>query len=373
MNIDHNKLEYISGPNVAIVLEGKINNIKKKILLFGEHHLKNDQNECIDPDSVPIKNYLHDLFKKTDKDIDFFLENNNNQYYQNKFYTTQYLNQLRNYFNDNQNRFKNVKFHFSDIRNEYIWNIKNNFIVNFQTISNIISNRNINIDEIIMFKQKINYCEEIIDIILSLLKNDKVNINLIRDIDNNFKKDFIKNIYKIINKYDNNIIRNKIRSIIKLSTFGLVEDLNKMRKMLTTIENKLEEKKIYRYSDFYSYYEVDKFIYHFGTLYYKITYKLLSFFSLLTDIYTVRRILDKDYIKNVITYNGALHIKNMINIFVNYFDFKIITKFDSNYKIPIDNQYFKKYYTKYNDDGRDYNINFIEQCVNISKFKKPII
>ena len=30
MNIDHNKLEYISGQNVAVVLEGKINNIKKK-------------------------------------------------------------------------------------------------------------------------------------------------------------------------------------------------------------------------------------------------------------------------------------------------------------------------------------------------------
>lgn len=372
MNIDHNKLEYISGPNVAVVLEGKINNIKKKILLFGEFHL-NDQNECIDPDSVPIKIYLHDLFKKTDKDIDFFLENNNYKLYQTGFYSTQYIYQLRNYFNDNQNRFKNVKFHFSDIRNEYIWDIQDNFIVYYQTFNNIISNRNINIDNIIMFKQKISYCEEIIEIILTLLKNDKVNLNSIRDMNNNFKKDFIKNIYKIINKYDNNIIKNKIRSIIKLSTIGLVEDLNKMKKMLSTIENKLEKIKIYRYGDFYSYYEVDKFIYHFGTLYLKITNKLLSFFSLLTDIYTVRRILDKDYIKNVITYNGAFHTINMVNIFVNYFDFKIISKFDSNYKVTIDNQYFKKYYTKYNRDSRDEKKKFIEQCVNISKFKKPLL
>ena len=219
-----------------------------------------------------------------------------------------------------------------------------------------------------MFKEKLSYCEEIIDIILSLLKNNKVNINSITSIDNNFKKDFIKNIYKIINEYNNSIIQSKIRSIIKLSTFSLVEDLNKMRKMLSTFENRIKENK------FYSYYELDKFVYNFGTSYSKLRNKLMLFFTLLTDIYTARRILDKEYITNVITYTGAKHTMNITNILVNYFDFKVISKFDSNYKIPIDKLYFQKYYTKYDDDpntSKDYKIK--EQCINISKFKKPIL
>ena len=368
MNIDHNKLKYISGPVVAVLVEGKINNIKKRILLFGDIHYQSQQNECTDPDSVPIKNYLHDLFKKTDKDIDFFLEDIKSTQYKEKYiHGTQYLFQLRNYFNDNQNKFKNIRFHFSDIRNEYIEEIENNFIFNEHTFNNIISERNISSNDIMLFNEKISYCQEILDIMLSLLKNNKVDINSMRGINNNFKKDFIKNIYKIVNEYNNSITQSKIRSIIKLSTFSLVEDLNKMKKMLSTAENRIKKNK------FYSYYELDKFVYTFGTIYSKLRFKLILFFALLTDIYTARRILDKEYINNVITYTGAKHTMNMTNIFVNYFNFKVISKFDLNYKIPIDKLYFQKYYTKYNDDPNNNSENkLIEQCINISKFKKPI-
>ena len=95
---------------------------------------------------------------------------------------------------------------------------------------------------------------------------------------------------------------------------------------------------------------------------------------MIKNIYTARRIIDKEYINNVITYTGAKHTMNMTNILVNYFDFKVISKFDSNYKIPIDKLYFQKYYTKYNDDPNNSSEHkVIEQCINISKFKKPIL
>ena len=75
MNIDHSKLNFISGPDTIIKLEGKINNVYKNIILLGEHHYRDNQNECPNIDSIPIKNYLIDIFKKSTKDdpIDFFL------------------------------------------------------------------------------------------------------------------------------------------------------------------------------------------------------------------------------------------------------------------------------------------------------------
>ena len=65
MNIEHDKVKFISGPVVGILLSGKINNIEKNILLFGDYHYKYDQNECPNPDSIQIKDYLHSLFKNS--------------------------------------------------------------------------------------------------------------------------------------------------------------------------------------------------------------------------------------------------------------------------------------------------------------------
>ena len=43
----------------------------------------------------------------------------------------------------------------------------------------------------------------------------------------------------------------------------------------------------------------------------------------LTDIYFLRRFLDKDYITNAIVFTGALHSQHYIEILVGYFNFKI--------------------------------------------------
>ena len=59
---------------------------------------------------------------------------------------------------------------------------------------------------------------------------------------------------------------------------------------------------------------------------------------------------------------------------MNYFDFKIIGKFENSVKIPIDRLYFQKYYTKYIEDSFDNVENPVrEQCIDISKSRKEII
>jgi hypothetical protein len=241
------------------------------------------------------------------------------------------------------------------------------FILNQKTINKIICNRYINDEEIDDIRSKVNFFINMINILISLLKNNKTELDKVLNLSNPDKIDFINNINKIINKYENKKVQTELRRIIKLSTVGLSEDLAKLKKMLNQMYTRNDKKK------FYSFYELDKVIYEFGTLYYKTTHKSLQFLSLLTDIYTVRRILEKNYIKNVITYTGAAHTDNLTNIFVNYFDFKIIGKFENSTKISIDHLYFQKYYKKYNNDGRKNASNPIrEQCIDISKSIKEI-
>ena len=368
MNIEHDKVKFISGPVVGILLSGKINNIEKNILLFGDYHYKYDQNECPNPDSIQIKDYLHSLFKNSNEPIDFFLEkmkevSSNKDYLHSPFY----LLKLRDYMNDNSNMFKNVKFHYSDIRNNYIWQVMDNFIINQKTINKIICNRNIFIEEIDDISSKVNFLINTINILIDLLKNNKTKLDQVLNSSDPDEIDFFKNINKIINKYENKKIQTELRRIIKISTVGLSEDLTKLKKMLNRISTRIKKNQLY------SFYEIDKIIYKLGTLYYKTTLKSFNFLCLLTDIYTVRRILEKDYIKNVITYTGAFHTTNLTNIFVNYFNFKVIGKFENSTKIPIDNLYFQKYYTKYNEDDKAYTSYTIkEQCIDISKSIKEI-
>lgn len=50
---------------------------------------------------------------------------------------------------------------------------------------------------------------------------------------------------------------------------------------------------------------------------------LSKFYAYLTDVFMLRRFLDKDYITNAIVYSGAFHSENYIDILVNRFGFTI--------------------------------------------------
>lgn len=46
-------------------------------------------------------------------------------------------------------------------------------------------------------------------------------------------------------------------------------------------------------------------------------------FVIIMDIYAIRRIIDKDYITNIVVYTGASHSMNYVYMLVKYFDFEI--------------------------------------------------
>ena len=86
---------------------------------------------------------------------------------------------------------------------------------------------------------------------------------------------------------------------------------------------------------------------------------VLKIYNLMIDIYFLRKILDKDYIKNIITYCNRTHLVNYIYFLVKYCDFKIDKIYNSNglSLAEFANQIKE---TKYNDLNKIHNLFLIE-------------
>lgn len=59
---------------------------------------------------------------------------------------------------------------------------------------------------------------------------------------------------------------------------------------------------------------------------------IIDLYSLFTDVYLLRRVLDKNYINQSIIYSGAQHSANYIYFLVKYYNFKIIKVYNSSEK-----------------------------------------
>lgn len=382
MNIDHEKLRYISGPISIAKLEGTVNNVKKEVLILGDVHYDYNQNECDSIDSVPIKNYLIDLFKKSENNIDFFLEmeyhiNRETISTTNKLsLTANYINQLRDFFIQNKNNFNKVRFHYSDIRNV----TKSEFLMFVYRLedsryNNIINKVFVAYDDLLYLLYLSDEIKDYVNIIIKGLKlSPKLFKKLLDDEpDDSHKFFFIKDIYKILNKYNNKNIKNEIRKILKIITSTVLDDVNKLVKFIRPLKKKIEDKKLF------SKYEIDKNVFDLRKKIENVR-TIRHLFVLITDIYTLRRLLDKNYIKKSIIYVGGLHSKNLLNILISNFNFKVINKFSHKKDlINIDKKFLLKYFKnqKNKDNKKEFYPNFsvkiIKQCIDISKFKKPLI
>ena len=374
MEINHEKLKYISGPVSVAKLKGKINGIDKDILLFGDvHKIPNAQTECKDPNSVTIKQYLNDIFSKSKTKIDFFLEIGKSPEDSKMVepYTKNYIQQLGIFFKNNKDKYKNARFHFSDIRNDFdlfdfVYGIS-------KQINNFLANTFFFIDEINYILDYLDEVIKYINIVTSGLKNNKFNFE--RNMNNEYTNSDIYNFYKDVNKILFKIKNKKIeannRSILKILLKNLITDINNFKKECSLIKNNLES------SLFYSVKEEIELSSKIKLKFNEISTKLSVFFTTINDLYILRRFLDKDYITNVIVYTGNNHTANLMNILVNYFDFRITNIFSTDsYKLNVDKNYIKNIYKNI----FDFNLNtkheknlVIQQCVDISKFKKPLI
>jgi hypothetical protein len=73
------------------------------------------------------------------------------------------------------------------------------------------------------------------------------------------------------------------------------------------------------YDNFEKYINITKYIF----IMYNNILLMTHLLSLITDLYFLRRFLDKKYIKNCILYTGSFHMVNLIYLLVKYFNYEL--------------------------------------------------
>ena len=308
----------INGPNNVVRLE----NGKKILYIFGDYHWNAErQKECeFDDkyDSIDIDKLLLKFMKEEkNSEYDLFIEMEKKDFIDNpiqdKHHKLIYINQIRKLyltkfsFNKNQiitnKKYPNFRFHYSDIRELLMISTLTNFayytptflIYSFQELKNVITHHH----KILLNLE---------DLLKNLNNNDNKYINKIKNVYNNKKVQIkINNIFKEVIKNLSDIIKNTLHII----------------KFTSTSINKIK--------DFESFEKIRNEVAY--EIYLKICQnkdEISVFTCLLTDLYFIRRFLDKDYIKKSILYTGSLHMKNILFILVKYFNFKITNVFYSN-------------------------------------------
>ena len=329
----------INGPMNVV----RLTNGKKVLYIFGDiHYPPNNQTECIFSDkqeSLDINNFLL-LFIKTNTNnikYDLFIEGYQYELYENyPYYKDNYLTNTIKSFRNIENKYKNYKIHYTDIRlylgllniiynysYDYIFNKRYTgrfYIILYTNLRKLIS---INIEEL----NKNSFIKKIL--------NKYENTNIKKKINIFYKKYLLKNYKNIIKIID------KFIKFIKLHFYDIYFIINTIDLYNLNKSNytKLEQK-IITYSN-------------------KIS-NLCEFTDLvITDLYFIRRFLDKNYINNGILYTGHWHMCNIMVILIKFFNFKLTNIFHKQ-DFDID-KYIKKISFK--------NYEYIEELNNLLDFK----
>jgi hypothetical protein len=116
----------VNGPINVVRLEGTINNIKKILYVFFDYHANiNLQTECESYDSKDIVTYFYDIFKSSNKPVDFFFEVKSSTITKNNItpFKNIYINNINKFYTRSKfdesvkkNIKKNIRFHYLDIR-----------------------------------------------------------------------------------------------------------------------------------------------------------------------------------------------------------------------------------------------------------------
>lgn len=330
----------INGPYNLVRLEGKIGAIKKTFYLFMDKHMPPHlQSECPVLRSTHIRNYLIDEFdklKKTNKKVDFFLEEFPDVSGDLLKISGIYLDQMRNMFErifkfdfkknkvTHSSEFPNVRFHYMDIRPYFTFKVANPFGIYYE-IGDFIYG----LPKGKMKSEDVNTIKNGLDIFHSQLKiiydvlfskpQEVIKTPIIRKFKNviNYDKDEGTNAIKyLVNKmrflYKNKNVQDELNNIIETDMHGLFDQFSKIVDHLYEKLNSSPTSE--QILEIYQQYENI----------------VLNIFCLIIDIYFLRRSLDKDYISTIIAYTGGLHTSNYLKYLIGKFDFKITHVFYSN-------------------------------------------
>ena len=326
--------EFINGPINYAYLKGEINGIEKNIYLFMDQHYQlYNQTRCKSFNSVDITYYLYNIIKNTKEELDLFVEIRQEEIIKPQTNNKDiYIVEVENLFKSEfvEEKIENnktvvysktnpkVRLHYLDIRDHLgLFEVKTKLITNgieknFKLLQNDINNKQQYIDKILIDLDKL---EENIQI----FKNNVVEILKIININNekNFlydKNDEKQKYYlnKSLNIYFYENLRINIYLFVCENYFFIS---SKLEGVIKDLKSNLSFSNLFNININST--EINKLI--------EAVHELtIDIYSLFTDVYLLRRILDKNEIKKCIIYSGIQHSLNYIYFLIKYYNFEIV-------------------------------------------------
>jgi hypothetical protein len=262
-------------------------------------------------DSIDIDNLLLQFMKLNTGKYDLFIETYSNEFFSNKYEQTtksRYIDRIDKLFTSKighkNNKiytlkpYDNFRFHYFDIRNSIYY-----FDVLLFNFAYFVEYYPYNFSTLIEIINKLNDVFGLLKGLNKFLKND--NSIFISKIRKKYKnKDLMK---KMNNLYDELIIKNS-----ELIVKECEETLNIFNNAISPLSN--------QFISFEKNMEINTKLYIKLT---KLKNKVGYLYLTLTDLYFIRRFLDKSYIENTILYTGAGHMVDIIYLLIKYFNFEL--------------------------------------------------
>lgn len=317
-----NMSKFINGPINYVELTGTINGIEKHITFFMDYHYTiYKQTRCESFDSIDISQYLYKIIKQSTCPLDFFLEirmeeilnptgNKRDIYIREviEMFKSELI--IEKQFDRNFVRYaksnQNVRLHWLDMRDNF----------NMFKLMKIIDKKIKPNLKLLMETENVEYKNKAIEYLERIkinITNLKTNLNDVLTNTSTITYNKIEQKEKYyMNKIINQIANQELKKSIREFTTGYFNRLFQIFEMLMS--------------------ELDSLLINFKPQDTEQTIKLVDFLhemiidlhSIFTDVFLLRRILDKNYINKAIVYSEAQHAINSIGFLVKFCDFKIV-------------------------------------------------
>jgi len=370
----------INGPANVIRLEGKVGKKKKMIYIFGDLHYNiANQTKCSNDININIDQLFPLIFKENKKmKYDFFVEHHKADRERDinlKWRDLKYIENIVEFFVENfkevvnskvktSKKYKNTRFHYFDIRKEHFELFANEYFSLEDYLKKLSGYYTIYKEDLFKLqKLLIQFVKILYDVIFKIQKSD------------------IRDMIKLRNKYHNRVIGDNIKFILK----NIIKTIKQLIKKLVIHTNSIKKLiKDYEKNKLLNIYDITlKYNKLFSDITRTINYSF-NRLTYITDLFFIRRFLDKNYIKNSIIYCGLMHCHHIAYVLVKYFNFKITHIHYKDNKLTLKKLMDKLKKVKY-DNNSVHNLNILfgglnlnsendifYQCVDMSKFPKNL-
>ena len=340
---------YLNGPINVARLEGHIGSTPKVIYLFMDRHDPiTIQTQCTQLSSIDINKYLFNTFKElrdSDKTYDFFMEvhpfeiassYSKRSYEKRDIYIEEvvklFIKLFR--FDNDANKIKinemftNIRLHYLDIR--YYLRMVDRDEANLYSIASSINRNNISPNHVKRMTAIWKRIRSKIRLVIDLFdSSEDVGKQIVVKKRSREYPDIKTAIYlarKMKDQYTHQDVKKILNENLRSILLDGEEIVRSIDSMLVRYESGCSSAEAFvqhavhhaalRQTACIDGREVLDDLDDIGAL-------MVDFYARLTDIFMLRRFLDKDYITNAIVYSGSSHSEHYIDILVNRFGFKI--------------------------------------------------